>query len=174
MKKILIILALAMTIVSCQPNDNKEIRKAFKEYVRTDFDNPKDFIEITKIEIEDTICKEKMIKMAAGIEKGATLLNYKSVAEDARDYINKFNNDDTFIVLYKLKVRIKGNEESYIKEYYAIDNKGVIVIQCYALMVNQLPEIYSNFLDDCNVMTMKLNLFMKVSNSFLEGYELNN
>ena len=117
--------------------------------------------------IEDTICKEKMIKMAADIEKGATLLNYKSVAEDARDYINKFNNDDTFIVLYKLKVRIKGNEESYIKEYYAIDNKGVIVIQCYALMFNQLPEIYSNFLDDCNVMTMKLNLFMKVSNSFL-------
>ena len=54
MKKVLIILALAMTIVSCQPNDNKEIRKAFKEYVRTDFDNPKDFIEITKIEIEDT------------------------------------------------------------------------------------------------------------------------
>lgn len=61
MKKILLLAILVISFVSCEDNSPKgKIEKAFREYVKKNFDDPKSLKEITDIEIgTDTInvCK---------------------------------------------------------------------------------------------------------------------
>ena len=58
MRKTVIVLFVAMTMISCNKENNTiegRITKAMKEYAKNKFDNPKDLKEIVTIELCDTI-----------------------------------------------------------------------------------------------------------------------
>lgn len=148
MKKLFTILAevtAIMTIVSCQPNDHKEIRKAFKDYVKSDFDNPKDFVEIASIEPTDTIYNEKYL-----IPVNTVIAFYKECGltppQDLLDYKEQLTNDDTFIVIYTLKVRQKYNNRIKLERYQVSDNNGEYAVYEEAVKVDDAPELYSSVL----------------------------
>lgn len=56
MKKILLLMFIAMAFVSCADNSPKgKVEKAFKDYVSKNFDDPKSLKEIVSIDVNDTI-----------------------------------------------------------------------------------------------------------------------
>lgn len=54
MKRILLILIISLSIVSCKQSNEDLIKKEFKTYVKENFNNPKDFKEIVSIELIDS------------------------------------------------------------------------------------------------------------------------
>lgn len=56
MKKILLLAILVISFVSCEDNSPKgKIEKAFREYVKKNFDDPNGIKEVTSIDVVDTI-----------------------------------------------------------------------------------------------------------------------
>ena len=56
--KVFLLAFVALSIVGCAKTNENKVAEAFKEYVKTDFGNPSDFIEITKFDKKDTISNE--------------------------------------------------------------------------------------------------------------------
>lgn len=55
MKRILLILVISLSIVSCKQSNEVLIKKEFKTYVKENFDDPKDFKEVVSVELIDTV-----------------------------------------------------------------------------------------------------------------------
>lgn len=54
-KIILFFVLIGVCTTSCQQSEESRIKSEFKNYVKTDFDNPNDFEEIVSVRIKDTI-----------------------------------------------------------------------------------------------------------------------
>ena len=148
MKKLFTIFTVVVattTMISCQPSDHKEIRKAFKEYVKTDFDNPKNFVEITDISVEDTICKEKYIRMIAGVIS-LSYFHYNE-ADVLQSNLDQLRSDTTFILIYAVKVRVKTSIGTEVKKYNITDDHGKYAIY-ESFKVDDLPYIYRESLNN--------------------------
>lgn len=101
-----------------------DIEKVFVEYVKTDFDNPSDFIEITKIEEIDTF-DYKFFKEGLDVIEGIKpiLSNEKQIElKNLQDELNK--DKDYYFIKAKLKVRLKRDSENRVEIFYVTNDKG--------------------------------------------------
>lgn len=121
MKKILLLMAVALAFVACTDNSSKgKIEKAFKNYVDKNFDDPKSLKEITDIEL------------------GTDTLNWHKLRNGLKDEINiAYSIDSAYYIMYEEVIRknpskyAKKNKDEYrsllssMMEYsgYKIDNK---------------------------------------------------
>lgn len=136
-------IAVAVLILSACGNQQKyesEIEKTFKEYVKTDFGNPKDFVEITNIGKPDTLDFSKIKPMIYLIERNGFLLP-RARQEKAKKAIREIYSDTTYqLIAYPVKVRQKSENGLVVKKYYVIDQKGEKWVQTNKLMTFRVPE----------------------------------
>ena len=115
-----------------------------KEYVKTDFDDPRDFMEVTKVEVVDTLnsmdAKEIIVSLA-GIQE---ILTPKEII-DLADYAEMFDKDKTSIITYRVKVRIERDGNKAVVNYYVIDDGKEMKVQDHELRKDEVPELYLDF-----------------------------
>lgn len=145
MKYLLVFALLLVLFVSCKEKTKEDcIKEAFKEYVNTDFDDPDDFCEITKIEAVDTFSSMDAKVVIVRLAEIQDMLSPQEVIKLA-DYAEKFDKDTTCIVTYLLNVRVKYGENKSLVNYYVIDNAGNMKVQDHLLNTYELPELYKGF-----------------------------
>lgn len=141
---IIALMAMAVSFTACQQTKDDKIRTAFKEYVKTDFDDPRDFMEVTKVEVVDTLnsmdAKEIIVSLA-GIQE---ILTPKEII-DLADYAEMFDKDKTSIITYRVKVRIERDGNKAVVNYYVIDDGKEMKVQDHELRKDEVPELYLDF-----------------------------
>lgn len=141
---IIALMAMAVSFTACQQTKEDKIRTAFKEYVKTDFDDPRDFMEVTKVEVVDTLnsmdAKEIIVSLA-GIQE---ILTPKEII-DLADYAEMFDKDKTSIITYRVKVRIERDGNKAVVNYYVIDDGKEMKVQDHELRKDEVPELYLDF-----------------------------
>lgn len=148
MKQILTIAVALVLFSSCvEKTKTKEdsIKEAFENYVQTDFDDPDDFIEVTKIYAIDTIKAMDLKELIAGMVKIQDILTPREIINLA-DFAEKLDKDTTCIITHVLNVRIKQNGNKSLVNYYVIENGNELKVQDHKLKKEELPELYREFL----------------------------
>ena len=139
-KAILLVIA-ALIMSACElPKENK-VERIFREYVRTDFDNPSDFIEITKIGEPDTLGFKRIRILADFVEEYKYMLSEDEM-KDAENAYNTLYSDTTYnLITYPIKVRQRTKEGLVVRDYWVIDDNGnKIWAQGHELRNEEAPE----------------------------------
>jgi len=141
MKAKAILLVIAALIVSaCAKTSEDKVTEAFKEYVKTDFGNPSDFIEITKFDKKDTISNEWVMGYLNKLDSLEWALSEKQKKQLAW-LKHKNSENNTFIVQHKIKVRVKSGEESQeVRDFYVIEKNGEYSVQDHELRGDEMPD----------------------------------
>lgn len=140
----------AMVITSCSSFPTKEsmIERTFREYVRTDFGNPDDFVEITKIEEPDTIIEYNKLKFFSDFVKRFDYRLKHSTREAANKARQTLLSDTTYRILsYPIKVRQRVKDELVVRGYWVIDENGKMWAQDHVHMMDELPEFVQAIYD---------------------------
>ena len=114
----------ALIMSACDRTKEDKVTEAFKEYVKTDFSDPDDFIEITKIDNTDTLNVERALELSTTLDSIKHLFpdNIREKYEYRR---KKLIEDDPCVIVHPIKVRTRGEGESkVIREYWVIEDKG--------------------------------------------------
>lgn len=138
-KAILLVIA-ALIMSACTKTSEDKVTEAFKEYVKTDFGNPSDFIEITKFDKKDTISNEWVMGYLNKLDSLEWALNDSQKKQLAwLKYKNSENN--TFIVQHKIKVRVKSGKDSQeVRDFYVIEKNGEYSVQDHELRGDEMPD----------------------------------
>ena len=141
---LLVIAALIMS--ACElPKENK-VERVFREYVHTDFGNPSDFVSITKVEELDTFDAKQALKLVNNIDSIKWIMSDDMVSEYERKK-RKLIEDNPCVISYKLNVRMKNSMgEKVIKNFWVIENNGVMTVQDHELQMDEMPDSYTDFL----------------------------
>lgn len=144
-KAILLVIA-ALIMSACElPKENK-VERVFREYVRTDFGNPSDFVSITKVEEPDTFDAKQALKLVNNIDSIKWIMSDDMVSEYERKK-RKLIEDNPCVISYKLNVRMKNSMgEKVIKNFWVIENNGVMTVQDHELQMDEMPDSYTDFL----------------------------
>ena len=148
MKTKAILLAFAaLIIVGCAKTNEDKVTEAFKEYVKTDFGNPSDFIEITKFDKKDTISNEWVMGYLNKLDSLEWALNDNQKKQLAW-LKHKNSENNTFIVQHKIKVRVKsGRESQEVRDFYVIEKNGEYSVQDHELRGDEMPDEIVNALN---------------------------
>lgn len=141
MKSKTILLVIAALIMSaCAKTSEDKVTKAFKEYVKTDFGNPSDFIEITKFDKKDTISNEWVMGYLNKLDSLDWALSEKQKKQLAW-LKHKNSENNIFIVQHKIKVRVKSGKDGYdVVNYYVIEKNGEYSVQDHELRDGEMPD----------------------------------
>lgn len=135
---LLVIAALIMS--ACELQKENRVKRVFREYVRTDFNNPSDFIEITKFDKKDTISNEWVMGYLNKLDSLDWALSEKQKKQLAW-LKHKNSENNTFIVQHKIKVRVKSGKESQeVRDYYVIEKNGEYSVQDHELRDGEMPD----------------------------------
>lgn len=138
-KAILLVIA-ALIMSACTKTSEDRVTEAFKEYVRTDFGNPSDFIEITKFDKKDTISNEWVMGYLNKLDSLEWALNDNQKKQLAW-LKHKNSENNTFIVQHKIKVRVKsGKDNREVLDYYVIEKNGEYTVQDHELRGDEMPD----------------------------------
>lgn len=138
-KAILLVIA-ALIMSACAKTSEDKVTEAFKEYVKTDFGNPSDFIEITKFDKKDTISNEWVMGYLNKLDSLDWALSEKQKKQLAW-LKHKNSENNTFIVQHKIKVRVKSGKESQeVRDYYVIEKNGEYSVQDHELRGDEMPD----------------------------------
>lgn len=145
MKKAFILIIAVLSFTSCKEKTKEYyIEEAFKNYVYTDFGDPDEFLEVTSIVPIDTVNRKTVLEMIDKFKEISFILpDYDK--ERMADFENSFKKDNTELITYKLKVRIKNEGRKSVKVYYVIDNGSEYKVQDHTLLIDELPELYRDF-----------------------------
>lgn len=141
MKTKVFLLAFAALIMSaCTKTSEDRVTEAFKDYVRTDFGNPSDFIEITKFDKKDTISNEWVMSYLNKLDSLEWALNDNQKKQLAW-LKHKNSENNTFIVQHKIKVRVKsGKGRQEVRDFYVIEKNGEYTVQDHELRGDEMPD----------------------------------
>ena len=133
--------AIVICATSCKEEKSKgRIEDAFMEYVKTDFGNPSDFIEITKFDKKDTISNEWVMGYLNKLDSLEWALSEKQKKQLAW-LKHKNSENNTFIVQHKIKVRVKsGKDNREVIDYYVIEKNGEYTVQDHELRGDEMPD----------------------------------
>lgn len=138
-KAILLVIA-ALIMSACTKTSEDRVTEAFKEYVKTDFGNPSDFIEITKFDKKDTISNEWVMGYLNKLDSLEWALNDNQKKQLAW-LKHKNSENNTFIVQHKIKVRVKsGKENQEVRDFYVIEKNGEYSVQDHELRGDEMPD----------------------------------
>ena len=147
MKTKAILLVIAELIMSaCElPKENK-VERIFREYVRTDFDNPSDFIEIAKIEKPDTFCADQLLELAEIADTYKDCFSKYTQAE-YKLRREKLIKEQPFFIIHQIKARVKvDKDEKRIQEFYVLEEKdGTLKVYDHDPEVEEVNETYADF-----------------------------
>lgn len=145
MKKLITIMFAIFLFTSCKEKTNEDfVKESFLNYVQTDFDDPNSFEEITSIQAVDTVDKKFALETIKSIEDISVLLSDAEV-EKAAEYKRKFEEDNTCIISYEVKVRIKRNGRKSLITYYVIDDGVNYKVQDHEMRIDEVPKLYKDF-----------------------------
>lgn len=145
MKNLITIMFAIFLFTSCKEKTNEDfVKESFLNYVQTDFDDPNSFEEITSIQAVDTVDKKFALETIKSIEDISVLLSDAEV-EKAAEYKRKFEEDNTCIISYEVKVRIKRNGRKSLITYYVIDDGVNYKVQDHEMRIDEVPKLYKNF-----------------------------
>lgn len=145
MKQLLTFVLLVVLFASCKEKTNIDyVKEEFMNYVETDFNDPSEFEEITSIEVADTISNKLVLETIKNMEEVSILLG-KSNVEKLAEYKREFEADETCIVTYEVKVRIKRNGRKSVLTYYVIDDGLNYKVQDHKVNMEESPELYRDF-----------------------------
>ena len=145
MKQLLTFVLLVVLFASCKEKTNIDyVKEEFMNYVETDFDDPSEFEEITSIEVTDTISNKLVLGTIKNMEEVSILLGESNV-EKLAEYKREFEADETCIITYEVKVRIKRNGRKSVLTYYVIDDGLNYKVQDHKLRLEESPKLYKDF-----------------------------
>lgn len=145
MKQLLTFVLLVVLFASCKGKTNIDyVKDEFMNYVETDFDDPSEFEEITSIEVVDTISNKLVLETIKNMETVSILLGESNV-EKLAEYKREFEADETCIITYEVKVRIKRNGRKSVLTYYVIDDGLNYKVQDHKLRLEESPKLYKDF-----------------------------
>lgn len=145
MKQLLTFVLLVVLFASCKEKTNIDyVKDEFMNYVETDFDDPSEFEEITSIEVTDTISNKLVMETIKNMETVSILLGESNV-EKLAEYKREFEADETCIITYEVKVRIKRNGRKSVLTYYVIDDGLNYKVQDHKVNMEESPELYRDF-----------------------------
>lgn len=154
---------------SCQRQMTQEgkIKRTFIEYVKTDFGDPSTFVEVTKIEPNDSMSAKPIIAMLDSMSAFKVVMT-SSLLKQYDKYYKELKADTNNIKTYKIKVRVrlgKDKKELGMKDFYYVDENGKERIQDHALKVNELPQLYQDAYDYIEaVLDYSTSLRMSIGN----------
>lgn len=139
-KAFLLVVIAALIMSACGQTSEDKVTKAFKEYVKTDFGNPSDFIEITKFDKKDTISNEWVMDYLVKLDSLEWALSEKQKKQLAW-LKHKNSENNTFIVQHKIKVRVKsGDDGQVVRDFYVIEKNGEYSVQDHELRGDEMPD----------------------------------
>ena len=161
-KAFLLVVIAALIMSACTKTSEDKVTEAFKEYVKTDFGNPSDFIKITRIEKQDTLDMKSIRKNIIILDSAEFVMSPAQKIE-LRLIKEKANEDSIFIVQHELKVRVKSEDgEQEVKSYFVIENKGEYTVQDHPLRKDEAPKIFGDILDLLNEVTLKMDAMSRI------------
>ena len=141
---------------ACEKTSENKVTEAFKEYVKTDFGNPSDFIEITKFDKKDTISSENMKEYISNLDTISWALSKRQLAE-AELLKRKLDEDSIFFVQHEVKARIMtGKDSKEVRSYYVIEMNGKFTVQDHAMTNEEAPKVFYDVLKLVNDVTIRL------------------
>lgn len=145
MKKLFLSAFAVFALMSCaEKTAEYYVKDEFMNYVRTDFDDPSEFQQITDIEAIDTLSNKTALTTIKAME-GASILFSDFDKEKLAKYKSKFEQDKTCLVTYEVKVRIKRNGRKSVVIYYVIDDGLNYKVQDHKVSIDESPELYKDF-----------------------------
>lgn len=146
--KYILTIALALVLCASCAEKTKEdyIKESFYEYVKTDFDDPRNFIEITKAEVADTFNTDDAKAIIASLANIQDFLAPQEIIKLA-EYAEKFDKDKTCIISYRLNVRVWRGKNKTMVNYYIIDDGTSMKVQDHELAKSEVPELYMDFFE---------------------------
>lgn len=161
-KAILLVIA-AMIMSACEKTSENKVTEAFKEYVKTDFGNPSDFIEITKFDKKDTISNEWVMGYLNKLDSLEWALNDNQKKQLAW-LKHKNSENNTFIVQHKIKVRVKsGKDRQEVRDFYVIEKNGEYTVQDHELRGDEMP---GEIVDALNLMREVAEVLKIINESY--------
>ena len=142
-KAILLVIA-ALIMSACElPKENK-VERVFREYVRTDFDNPSDFIEIAKIEKPDTFDVNKAMSYSEAID--SVLWVFPETMRKKYEYRKqRLIEENPCVIIHKLNVRVAAGDTKVMRNYWVIEQNGEMKAQDEKPELDQMPYSFSEY-----------------------------
>lgn len=150
-------MALSMMGIACvfnscgsseQEKQAERYRDAFRKYAHTDFDNPKDFLSITEVEVVDTITADRALELIGSMEDVIKLVRPSKYEELQR--IKEDLNHEVGLVDFRVKVRVRVDGDKRVLEYHGMEDlkNGKITYRERAIKLDDrcVPECYGRLL----------------------------
>ncbi len=142
--KVILFVITAMIMAACSKTSEDKVTEVFKEYVKTDFGNPDDFIEITKIEKPDTIDVDRALSLTTGID--SILWVFPEKEQKNYEYRKQqLIEDNPCVVIYKLNVRIAVGDDKVMRNYWVVEQDGEMKVQDEEPTIDQMPYSFAEF-----------------------------
>lgn len=146
-------MGLSFMFNSCKSNkQEKQLERyddAFMKYVRTDFDDPNDFLSITEIEVKDTLKPEDGLQTLEKMEELFRLIRPSKIDEIER--IRDGFNHEVGLVNFRLKARVRVGENKRVFVYYGLEDlkNGKITYRERKIGLDDscVPKCYRDMLD---------------------------
>lgn len=146
-------MGLSFMFNSCKGNkQEKQLERyddAFMKYVRTDFDDPNDFLSITGIEVKDTVKPEDGLLTLEKMEELFKLIRPSKIDEIER--IRDGLNHEVGLVYFSVKARIRVGENKRVFVYYGLEDlkSGKITYRERKIGLDDscVPKCYRDMLD---------------------------
>lgn len=145
--QVIVFMLITITFTACNKNASEESKliKVFKEYVKTDWGNPENFIKITQFCEKDTIDKNFLLNMMRPLLTDSVFPN--SIRWKRNIILDRINKDSTFIVDHKIKVRLRDNNGDFlVKEYHIIERDETFTVQDHGITIGEAPKVYRDAL----------------------------
>lgn len=140
--------AVMLTACAKTKTAEEKVAEAFKEYVKTDFNDPDDFIEITRQDEKDTISTWGLKKQIGELDLYTLRTMLPNATWDEFKNIYDALDDSISIVQHKIKVRVKsGDGSTKVMDYYVIEQNGEYSVQDHAITQDEMPEAIDEALE---------------------------
>lgn len=151
--------AVAFTACNSTPKTEKEkqlerYEAAFRDYVVTDFDDPRTLVDVTSVEVEETTTTTQFMELVGTMDGVIVTLGMDTHKKEL-DGIAARLKKEKGLVFFNVKARVKVDERQKVMTYYGYENltDGTIEMSDHKIHVHDplLPDVYRDlvkFTDD--------------------------
>ena len=158
---IILIITAAMAFTACNSTPKTEKEKqieryeaAFRDYVTTDFDDPRTLVDVTSVEVEDTTTTTQFMELVGTMNEAIVMLGLDTHKKEL-DGIAARLKKEKGLVFFNVKARVNVDERPKVMTYFGYENltDGTIKMSDNKIDVHDplLPDVYGDlvkFTDD--------------------------
>lgn len=142
--KVILLAIVSLAVLACSKTSEDKVAEAFMEYVKTDFDNPSDFIEIAKIEKPDTFDVKKAMSYSEAID--SVLWVFPESMRTKYEYRKQqLIEESPCVVIHKLNVRVKFGKGKVVNKYWVVEQDGEMKVQSREPKLEEMPHSFSEY-----------------------------